>query len=50
LRQQGRDEEAPRFELMHRNLPLVRSENQLIADVLIIDQHVAKRGEQSRLR
>jgi len=52
LREQGRDEEARRFELMHRNLPLVRSENQLIADALITDQRVTKRrdSEQSRLR
>ena len=34
LRQQGREEEARRFELMHKNLPPVRSENQLIADAL----------------
>jgi hypothetical protein len=32
LRQQGRDEEARRFELMRRNLPPVRSEKQLIAE------------------
>jgi hypothetical protein len=35
LRQQGREEEARRFELMHRNLPPVRSEQQLIADALL---------------
>jgi len=34
LRGQGRDEEARRFELMHRNLPPVRSEQQLMADAL----------------
>jgi hypothetical protein len=52
LRQQGRDEEARRFELMHRNLPPVRSEKQLIADALIADQHVVKRrdSKQSGLR
>jgi hypothetical protein len=35
LRQQGREEEARRFELMQRNLPAVRSEQQLIADALL---------------
>jgi Relaxase/Mobilisation nuclease domain len=52
LRQQGRQEEARRFELMHRNLPPVRSEKQLIADALIAQPPVAKsrEGEQSRLR
>ncbi len=35
LRQQGREEEARRFELMRRNLPPVRSEQQLIADTLL---------------
>jgi hypothetical protein len=34
LRRQGREEEARRFELMHRNLPPVRSEQQLMADAL----------------
>jgi hypothetical protein len=34
LRQQGREEEARRFELMHRSLPPVRSEKQLIAESL----------------
>jgi hypothetical protein len=34
LREQGREEEARRFELMHRNLPPVRSEKQLIAESL----------------
>jgi hypothetical protein len=38
LRDQGREEEARRFELMHRNLPPVRSEKQLIADALIAQQ------------
>jgi len=42
LRQQGRDEEARRFELMHRNLPPIRSEDQLMADALM-GQH--RRGE-----
>lgn len=35
LRQQGREEEARRFELMRRNLPPVRSEQQIIADTLL---------------
>jgi diadenosine tetraphosphate (Ap4A) HIT family hydrolase len=35
LRQQGREEEARRFELMHRSLPPVRSEKQLIAESLL---------------
>lgn len=35
LRRQGREEEARRFELMHRNLPPVRSEQQLMADALL---------------
>ena len=35
LRGQGREEEARRFELMHRNLPPVSSEKQLIADALL---------------
>ncbi len=35
LRRQGREEEAWRFELMHRNLPPVRSEKQIIADSLL---------------
>ncbi len=35
LRRQGREQEARRFELMHRNLPPVRSEQQLIADALL---------------
>jgi hypothetical protein len=38
LRQQGREEEARRFDLMRRNLPPVRSEKQLIADALIAPQ------------
>jgi hypothetical protein len=38
LRQQGREEEARRFELMHRNLPPVRSEKQLIAESLLADR------------
>ncbi len=42
LRQQGRDEEARRFELMQRNLPPVRSEKQLIADALIGRQQKGK--------
>jgi hypothetical protein len=50
LRGQGREDEARRFELMHRNLPLVRSEKQLIADALA--QHRERNGrdgDQSRL-
>jgi hypothetical protein len=35
LRQHGREEEARRFELMQRNLPPVRSEQQHIADTLL---------------
>jgi hypothetical protein len=35
LRQQGREEEARRFELMHRNLPPVRSEQQQIAEAVV---------------
>jgi hypothetical protein len=35
LRRQGREQEARRFELMHRNLPPVRTEQQLIADALL---------------
>jgi hypothetical protein len=38
LRQQGREEEARRFDLMRRNLPPVRSERQLIVDALIAQQ------------
>jgi len=52
LRQQGREEEARRFELMRRSLPPVRSEKQLIADALIAQQLGGKvqHDEQSRLR
>jgi len=35
LREQGREGEARRFELMHRNLPPVRSEKQMIAESLL---------------
>ena len=35
LRQQGRDAEAQRFELIQRNLPAVRTEKQLIAQALM---------------
>jgi hypothetical protein len=42
LRQQGREEEARRFELMQRNLPRVRSEKQFIADALIASQQIIK--------
>jgi hypothetical protein len=50
LRQQGKEEEARRFELMHRNLPPVRSEKQLIAEALVIQhrQRQERGGEQSR--
>ncbi len=52
LRQQGREEEARRIDLMRRNLPPVRSEKQLIADALIARRSAAKgRGsEEHRLR
>lgn len=43
LRQQGREEEARRFELMQRTLPRIRSEKQLIADALVSAQQ-AQRG------
>ena len=42
LRQQGREEEARRFELMQRNLPPVRSEKQLVADALVAEQQLRK--------
>jgi hypothetical protein len=42
LRQQGREEEARRFELMQRHLPPVRSEQQLIADALLAKQQLHK--------
>ncbi len=52
LRQQGREEEARRFELMHRNLPPVRSEKQLIADALVAKprQGHDRSNDQARLR
>jgi hypothetical protein len=53
LRGQGREDEARRFELMHRNLPAVRSEKELIADALIsqVRQGTGNRGsDQSRRR
>jgi hypothetical protein len=50
LRQQGREEEARRFELLHRSLPPVRSEKQTIADALLGRRHVHDIGkEQGRL-
>jgi hypothetical protein len=51
LRRQGREEEARRFELMHRNLPPVRSEKQLIAEALMTQhrQIQERRADQSRL-
>jgi hypothetical protein len=52
LRQQGREEEAHRFEQMQRNLPAVRSENQLIADAFFAQQKLGKDkgNEQGRAR
>jgi diadenosine tetraphosphate (Ap4A) HIT family hydrolase len=52
LRGQGREEEAQRFELMHRVLPPVRSEKQLIADAFVARQPEGKGidNNQSRLR
>jgi hypothetical protein len=51
LRQQGREAEARRFELMHRNLPPVRSEKQLIAEALMAQHRPIQErgGGQSRL-
>jgi hypothetical protein len=51
LRGQGREDEARRFEMMHRNLPPVRSERQLIADALLSKRRQGNdRGnEQGRL-
>ena len=50
LRQQGREEEARRFELLHRSLPPVRSEKQIIADALLGRRHDHDIGkEQGRL-
>jgi hypothetical protein len=50
LREQGREEEARRFELMRRNLPPVRSEKQLIADAFLTKarQHQERGNEQGR--
>jgi len=52
LRKQGREDEARRFELMQRTLAPVRSEKQLIADVLIAQQQIGKGkdSEQDRAR
>jgi hypothetical protein len=52
LRQQGREDEARRFELMQRNLPPVRSEKQLIAHAFIAQQKIGegKDNEQGRAR
>jgi hypothetical protein len=52
LRQQGREEEARRFDLMRGNLPPVRSEKQFIADALIAHQSVIRSRDSSddRLR
>jgi hypothetical protein len=50
LRGQGREEEARRFELMHRNLPPVSSEKQLIAAALLGQGRQGDRiNEQGRL-
>jgi hypothetical protein len=50
LRGQGREEEALRFELMHRNLPPVSSEKQLIAAALLGQGRQGDRiNEQGRL-
>jgi hypothetical protein len=48
LRGQGRDDEARRFELMHRNLPPVRSEKQLIADELMRQKSPGKHRDSNR--
>jgi hypothetical protein len=48
LREQGRDQEAKRFELMHRALPRVRSEKQIIADALVSQQRGQHALDQSR--
>jgi hypothetical protein len=45
LRQQGRTQEAQRFELMRRNLPPVRSEKQLIAEALTGWRAAARRQD-----
>jgi len=52
LRQQGREEEARRFELMHRNLPPVRSEKQLIGEYLLARRThgTDRRNDQARLQ
>jgi hypothetical protein len=42
LRSRGLEEEAGRFELMQRNLTPVKTENQLIADILAV--HSKKRA------
>jgi hypothetical protein len=52
LRGQGREEEARRFELMHRNLPPVRSEKQLIADAMVANRRLGsdRSDKQARSR
>jgi hypothetical protein len=52
LRQQGREDEARRFELMQRKLPRVRSEKQLIAEALLARrvEGEGRDGQQSRFR
>jgi hypothetical protein len=52
LRQQGREEEARRFELMQRTLPPVRSEKELIAEALMAERRPAyeRSSDQGRAR
>lgn len=50
LRQLSREEEARRLELMQRNLPPVRSEKQIIANVLIAQKQVGLGSDKDRSR
>lgn len=52
LRTQGREDEAQRLEMMHRNLPPVRTEQQLIAERLIALslKHKEQSRQQDRIR
>jgi len=52
LRQQGRDAEAQRFELLQRNLPPVRTEKQLIAEALLAQRrtHTGREMDPGRSR
>jgi hypothetical protein len=52
LRTQGREVEARRFELMHRTLPPVRTEKQLIAEALLAQRMAQHRpdSDPSRVR